>query len=116
MIAHVVLFEPKADCSLELRTSLIEALTKACTDIPGVLRANIGKRLTLGVGYENSIGVSTYSYVAIIEFGDKPALLSYLAHPIHERLGRLFWQACERTLIVDSETHDMRSKDLINFL
>jgi len=116
VIAHIVLFEPKSECSLEVRASLIEALTQACSEIPGVSKANVGKRLSLGVGYDGKLGVSPYSYAAVLEFEDKQKLLAYLAHPLHERLGRLFWKVCESTLIADVEMHDARAKDLIKLI
>jgi hypothetical protein len=116
VIAHIVLFEPKSNCSLDVRASLVEALTQACTAIPGVSRANVGKRLRLGVGYEERIGASPYSYTAVLEFEDKQKLMAYLAHPLHERLGQLFWNVCESTMIVDVEMSDVRAKDLITLI
>jgi hypothetical protein len=42
--------------------------------------------------------------------------MAYLAHPLHERLGQLFWNVCESTMIVDVEMHDARAKDLITLI
>jgi hypothetical protein len=116
VIAHIVLFEPKSDCSLEVRASLVEALSQACAEIPGISKAIVGRRISLGVGYETKIGVSTYSYAAVLEFEDRQKLTAYLAHPIHTRLGQLFWDVCESTLITDVEMHDARAKDLITLI
>ena len=112
MIAHVVLFEPKKDSSPDDLVALLDALGVACREISGVQRAQVGKTVRLGVGYENVIGGSTYSYVAVMEFDDKSNLLSYLNHPLHEKLGQLFWKVCESTMIADVEMQDASSANV----
>jgi hypothetical protein len=103
VIAHVVFFEPRKEASEEDRSDLIESLSTACREIGSVLRANVGTRLSLGLGYESLFGAKTYSYCAVIEFADKDGLMAYLAHPLHEKLGQLFWKVCESTMIADVE-------------
>ena len=50
-----------------------------------------------------SFGDKTYNYAAIFEFADAAALKQYLSHPLHHELGRLFWEMCESTTIVEVE-------------
>jgi hypothetical protein len=106
VIAHVVLFRPRADSTPEEQQALLAALGRACREIPGVDRAKVGRRLTLGVGYESVVGDLAYSHAAVLEFSQRQALLDYLAHPIHQSLGKLFWQVCDSTQIYDVEMVD----------
>ena len=115
MIAHVVLFEPRAGLSSEERGEFVTVLERACREIPNVQRARVGRRVTIGAGYE-SLARETYSFIAILEFDDADALRAYLAHAFHAPLGRLFWQNCERTLIVDSEVVDPNDGAFAAFL
>jgi hypothetical protein len=103
MIAHIVLFQPREDSTREQQASLVEAISVACREIPSVMRAQVGKRILIGAGYEDKIGLTTYSHVAILEFEGREQLVEYLEHPLHKQLGRLFWQVCGSTLIEDLE-------------
>ena len=112
MIAHVVLFEPKATISGSDRQSFLEAMKTAFREIPSVKRSMVAERRLIGAGYESKIGDSTYSYVSVVEFNDVDGLRSYLGHPLHQRLGELFWQYCERTLIVDADVFWLDAKEI----
>ena len=51
MIAHVVLFRPKASLTDDERQALIGALAHALENIPLIARAHIGRRKILGRQY-----------------------------------------------------------------
>lgn len=103
MIAHVVLFEPKATISEADREIFLDAMKVAFKEIPTVLRSMVAQRKLIGAGYEAKVGDQTYSYVSVVEFENIEGLKSYLEHELHTRLGQLFWQYCDRTLILDAD-------------
>lgn len=111
MIAHVVLFEPKATITDADRETFLDAMKTAFREIPTVARSMVAKRQLLGVGYESKIGDTAYSYVSVVEFEGVPDLKAYLEHPLHQRLGQLFWQYCDRTTIVDAESFWLNTKE-----
>jgi len=112
VIAHVVLFEPKATITDTDRESFLDAMKTAFQEIPTVARSLVGKRRLIGAGYESKVGDQTYSYVCVAEFEDIAALKTYLEHPLHQRLGQLFWQYCDRTLIVDADGFWLDAKEV----
>lgn len=114
MIAHVVLFEPKATTTEADRESFLDAMKLAFREIPSVDRSLVAKRQPIGASYESKIGDQTYSYVSVVEFKDVHALKAYLEHPLHQQLGQLFWQNCDRTMIVDAESFWLDAKEINN--
>ncbi len=101
MIAHVVLFEPRADFTDDDRQSLINGLRDAARDISAVRRLRVGRRIRHGVpGYEQLMR-DEYSFAAIVEFDTVEDLRAYLAHPAHERVGRHFMESSVRALAYD---------------
>lgn len=116
MIAHVVLFEPKATITEQDREAFLDAMKVAFQEIPTVERSLVAKRRLIGAGYESKLGDQTYSYVSVVEFEDVEALRAYLEHPLHQRLGQLFWQNCDRTLIIDADTFWLNAKEVVNRL
>ena len=101
MIAHVVLFSPRADLSDADRRAMLDALVEASGDIPSIRRFRVGKRLTHGLpGYEQMMR-DDYEFAAIIEFDDVDALKTYLAHPSHHAIGRHFTSSAARALAYD---------------
>jgi hypothetical protein len=100
MIAHLVLFKPRADLSPEGRRQLAASFEAALRQIPSVRRARVGKRVTHGRGYESLMGVD-YQYAAILEFDDVAGLKAYLQHPAHEQLGSQFFEMFEQALMYD---------------
>jgi hypothetical protein len=114
MIAHVVLFEPKATITEADRDTFLDAMKLAFREIPTVARSMVAKRQSIGAGYEAKVGDKTYSYVSVVEFENVEALKSYLEHPLHGRLGQLFWQYCESTLIVDANCFWLDAKEVNN--
>ena len=83
--------------------------------MPSIERAVIGRTVHVDPGYARSFGETTYTYAAIVEFSDQKGLVDYLTHPLHQELGTLFWEACERTAIVEVETRTL-DEDLGDFL
>ena len=112
MIAHVVLFEPKATITEADREAFLETMKVAFQEIPTVQRSMVGERQSIGAGYESKLGDNTYSYVSVVEFADLSGLRDYLTHPLHQRLGELFWQYCDRTMIVDAESFWLDAKKI----
>lgn len=100
MIAHVVLFRPRADLPPNARTALADAFEAAVRQIPSVRRARIGRRVTVGRAYE-ALMRADYQYAAILEFDDTAALRAYLEHPAHEQLAARFFDASEEALMYD---------------
>jgi hypothetical protein len=102
MIAHVVLFQPRAGLSAEERESFAASFARALTDIPQVRRARIGERRTLGRIYDQQ-NTRDFSHVAILEFDSESDLRGYLDHPAHQELGMRFYQHAEAALVYDFE-------------
>lgn len=102
MIAHVVLFRPRADLASDARASLSEAFETAIREIPSIRRARVGRRVTHGRPYEDLMRVD-YQHAAVLEFDDLAGLKAYLAHPAHEQLASRFLSACEDALMYDFE-------------
>ena len=102
MVAHVVLFRPKADLTAEQRRMFVAALEHALTTIPLIQHARIGRRLSLGRQYEQ-LNASDFPFVAILEFANETDLRAYLEHPAHEMLGAQFYITSEAALVLDYE-------------
>jgi hypothetical protein len=107
VIAHLVLFKPKADLSPADREALASALTAAATQIPSVRRVLVGRRVTHGRAYEQLMRVD-YTHAAILEFDDLDGLQAYLQHPAHEELARRFFLSFEEGLFYDFAMRDGR--------
>jgi len=114
MFAHVGLFEPKGTTTEAERESFLNAMKVAFKQIPSVERSFVAKRQVIGASYEAKVGDQTYSYVSVVEFEDVQALKAYLEHPLHQQLGQLFWQNCDRTMIVDAESFWLDAKEINN--
>jgi hypothetical protein len=104
MIAHVVLFRPKADLAAADRASLVGAIERAHREIAGIRRFLVGTRTLRGVGY--AALMPEYPYLALVELDDERALQQYLAHPAHAELGRLFWETSDSALAYDFDMVD----------
>jgi hypothetical protein len=102
MIAHLVLFKPRADLSPAGRHQLATAFETALKQIPSIRRARVGRRITHGRGYEALMTVD-YEYAAILEFDDEAGLKAYLEHPAHQSLGSHFFDVFEQALMYDFE-------------
>jgi hypothetical protein len=105
VVAHVVLFRPRAGLTPPESAALVEAFSRALRDIPGVRRARIGRRVTHGRSYEQRMH-EDYGFAAVLEFDDLDGLTQYLQHPAHEDLGHRFFGSSEAALIYDYEMSD----------
>jgi hypothetical protein len=105
MIAHIVLFRPRADLSESGRVELVSAFETAIQAIPSIRGARIGTRVLHGRQYETLMR-SHFPYAAVLEFDDLAGLKAYLEHPAHERLGSTFFEAFEEALMYDFDMHE----------
>jgi hypothetical protein len=99
--AHLVLFDLRPGLADEDRRRFHAALSKAVTTIPSVRRCRVGRRVSVGAGYERA--GEGYAFVAVLEFDDEQGLRLYLEHPSHAELGALFWSSTSRSLVLDFE-------------
>jgi stress responsive alpha/beta barrel protein len=100
VIAHVVLFQPRADLSNEQRESFARAFERAVAGIPQLRRAQLGERQTLDRLYDR-LNARDFSHIAILEFDSESDLRTYLDHPAHEELGQRFYETAEAALVYD---------------
>lgn len=115
MISHIVLFEPKADLSDSDVRDFAQHLKAAMASVSSVRRATVGRRVEIQIGNRN-FGDATYSFSAVVEFDDSKGLIEYLQHPLHVDLGRLFWQHCARTVVLEVESVDATTDEVIDLL
>ena len=102
MVAHVVLFRPRADLDEADRRAFAGAFQHAIAGIPSVRRARVGWRINLGREYD-ALNTHNFQFVAILEFDREKDLAAYLAHPAHQELGARFYQSAEAALVYDFE-------------
>ena len=107
MIAHIVLFRPRADLSDSGRAELAAAFESAIEAIPSIRGVRIGTRVLHGRQYE-ALMSAHYPYAAILEFDDLAGLKTYLEHPSHEHLGSCFFAAFEEALMYDFDLKEGR--------
>lgn len=105
MIAHIVLFRPRADLSATERAAFIRAIEAASRQIPSIRRFSVGRRLLRDRPYESAMG-RDYPYAAVIEFDDLEGLSAYLDHPAHEEIARLWATTGAETLVYDYEMRE----------
>ena len=105
MIAHVVLFKPRAGLDAAARQRLADAFQQALREIPSIRRAHIGRRVTHGRPYEQLMSVD-YEYAALLEFDTMADLTAYLSHSSHDALGALFFEGFEVALMYDYEMEE----------
>src|SRR5262245_2702595 len=82
MVVHLVLFRLRPDLTEADRDALLRSFESAVRQIPSVIRAAIGPRVTHGAGYEQA-NTAAYPYAATIEFADLAGLQTYLQHSSH---------------------------------
>jgi len=101
VIAHIVLFRPRAALAADQRQALVNALRGAVEGIAQIKRATIGTRILLNrPGYEAQMA-EHYDYSAILEFESEADLRAYLDHPSHNELGKLLFTSAEAVLAYD---------------
>ena len=114
MIAHIVLFEPKSSTTMTERDAFFELMRLTFEEIETVRRSFVGIKQEVGATYESKLGDTTYSYASVVEFDDVDGLNIYLNHPLHVKVGQLFWQHCDRTTIVDVDCFWVNDKKVNN--
>jgi hypothetical protein len=102
VIAHVVLFRPRATLTGDERRTLVTAMQHAFDGIPTIRRVRVGRRLTIGRLYDQQ-NVQDFPFVAILEFDNEADLRAYLDHPAHQSLGEQFYRTSEAALAFDFE-------------
>ena len=107
MIAHVILFSPRADLSDGAREDLLGRLTQAAASIPSIRRFRVGPRIRHGrPGYEQMMQ-EDFQFAAILEFDSLDDLTTYLAHADHQALGDHFTSSAARSLAYDYDLTDL---------
>jgi hypothetical protein len=102
VIAHIVLFRPKADLSSRDADRLVAAFEQALLGIPVIRRSHVGRRVSIGRGYEELMRTD-YPYAAVLEFDDVAGLREYLEHPAHGEIGAAVFAAAADILVYDFE-------------
>lgn len=113
MIAHIVLFRPKADLTADQRRAFVTALEHAFGSIPLIKRARVGRRLVMGRQYDQQ-NTHDFPFVAVLEFDSEAGLRGYLEHPAHEMLGAQFYVTSDAAFVFDYELLEGRQvRDLL---
>jgi hypothetical protein len=105
VIAHVILFRPKADLDDAGRARLFDAMRAAHRAIPHIRRFIVGRRVKNGRPYEAL--TRDFPFFALLEFDTQGDFDAYLAHAAHEELGAEFYLASDAAEAYDFETGDM---------
>jgi hypothetical protein len=100
MIAHIVLFTPKASLSAREREDTITALEDACSGIPQIARVRVGRRRLLGYAYD-ALAPVHFEYAVVMEFASEADLDAYLHHPTHVALGHHFNNSAAVAIALD---------------
>jgi hypothetical protein len=101
VVAHVVLFTPKASVSAEERAAFLRMLDATFRAVPDIARVRVGRRRGSDRPYEQ-LG-QHYTYIALLEFETPAALQRYLDHPAHDALAEAFYLTLERAEVGDFE-------------
>jgi hypothetical protein len=106
VIVHLVLFTPRPDLSADDRATVREPLQRALTEIPAIRGHKVGRRVRLGTTFDLAAPLD-FEFLVTIEVDDEQALAEYLAHPAHQKLGRLFYQTSAHALASDFRVSDV---------
>jgi hypothetical protein len=107
VIAHVILFSPRAGLDAVAQQAVLDALAAAVRATPVVRRCRIGRRVRHGLpGYEQAMR-DDYQYAAILEFDDLAGLGEYLAHPAHAAIAAEYASKSTAALAYDYELADL---------
>lgn len=101
MIAHVVLFRPKAALADSERARIVDALRDAHARIPQIRRFIVGTRTLTGKAYDGM--ARDFPYFVMLEFDAREDLEAYLTHPAHDALSLSFHQASDAAEAYDFE-------------
>jgi hypothetical protein len=104
VVAHVVLFTPKATLSADERVAFLRTLEVAFAAVPDIARARVGRRRVSEHPYER-LG-ERYAFLALLEFDSAAALERYLQHPAHDALSEAFYVSLAQAEVGDFELVD----------
>lgn len=116
MISHIVLFQPKAGLTEDQILLFAQQFKLVMDTVPGISRGQVGRSVDIYSGEDRNLGDKAYSFAAVLEFEDAGALVSYLHHPEHRKLGRLFWEYCDSTVVMEAETVDVKAGSVVSLL
>ncbi|HET9371703.1 MAG TPA: Dabb family protein [Vicinamibacterales bacterium] len=116
MIAHIVLFRPKAGLSQDQLRSFARSIKATIEGSEGLRRGTVGRAVAINAGYARHLDNSTYPFAAVLEFESADALVKYLVKPAHQTLGRLFWEYCDGTVVTEFESEELGNVDADWFL
>jgi hypothetical protein len=102
VIAHLVLLKPRPDLTADQRRAFAAAFERAVTVIPSVRSVQVGHRVRHGAGYESGMP-DVADIVALLAFDDLEGLQTYLNHPAHAEVGRLFGTLLQSALVFDAD-------------
>ena len=86
------------------------------SSVPSVRRATVGKTVAVDSGQARAFGDTAYEFSAVVEFEGIPGLIEYLQHPLHQELGRLFWEYCADTVVLEVEGVDAKTAAVVDLL
>ena len=110
------MFRAKPGLNHEQRKSFALKIQETCRTVSTVRRALVGRTLDINAGYSRSLGDNTYEFAAVLDFETEADLLSYLQNPLHKELGRLFWECCESTVVMEVEAVDAKIEEISRLL
>jgi len=116
VISHIVLFTPKDGLTADQYLLFAQQLDLTMGSVPSVRRATVGRRVDVASGSARSFGDTAYQFSAVVEFDGVPGLLEYLRHPLHQELGRLFWEYCAATVVLEVDSVDAKTGAVIDLL
>jgi len=116
VISHIVLFRPKDGLAADQYLLFAQQLRLTMAAVPSVRRASVGRRIAVDAGQARSFGDTAYQFSAVVEFDGIPELIDYLKHPLHQELGRLFWEYCAATVVLEVEGVDAKTDEVIDLL
>jgi hypothetical protein len=116
VISHIVLFTPKDGLTADQYLLFAQQLKLTMCSVPSVRRATVGRRVQVDSGSSRSFGDTAYQFSAVVEFDGIPGLVEYLSHPLHQELGRLFWEYCSSTAILEVDSVDAKTGAVVDLL
>ena len=116
MITHIVLFEPKVGLSHDDRIAFAQSVVDCLRAVPTIERCSVGRAVDVDAGYPRQMGETTYEFAAVLEFTGEQELRSYLNHPLHVRMGEMFWKCCERSIVSEVRSVDLGDASVVDSL
>jgi hypothetical protein len=116
VISHIVLFTPKDGLTENQYLLFAQQLRLTMGSVSSVRRATVGRRVDVNSGSPRSFGDTAYQFSAVVEFDGKHGLIEYISHPLHQELGRLFWEYCSATAILDVDSVDAKTGAVVDLL